>query len=73
MNFAVVFVKGPAERLVYINDGDVPEGRTNKHYAVEEGQNTFELKSSSRGPAHSVTANIVSRTPPMQVDLTPPG
>ena len=71
MVLAVVYVKGPAERLVYINDGEVPEGRTNKHYAVEEGPNTFELKLSSRGPASSVTANIVSKNPPMEVDLTP--
>lgn len=72
MAFAVVFVKGPPKRLVYINDGDAPEGRTNKHYAVQEGQNTFELKQSPHGPPNSVTDNIVSKDPPMEVDLTPP-
>lgn len=72
MAFAVVFVKGPPDRLVYINDGDAPEGTTNKAYAVEEGWNTFELKSSPKGPAFSVTANVVNQDPPFEVDLTPP-
>lgn len=73
MAFAAVYVKGPPERLVYINGGDVAEGRTNKHYAVQEGPNTFELKQSPRGPASSVTATILSKDPPMEVDLTPSG
>ncbi|MCZ6860952.1 MAG: hypothetical protein O7I42_11875 [Alphaproteobacteria bacterium] len=72
MAIAVVYVKGPPERLVYINDGEVAEGRTNKHYPVEEGPNTFELKKSPRGPAYSLTENIVAKDPPMEVDLTPP-
>ena len=72
MAFAVVFVKGPTDRLVYINDGAVAEGRTNKHYAVEEGRNTFELKQSPQGPPNSVTAEILAQDPPMEVDLTPP-
>ena len=71
MAFAVVFVKGPPDRWVYINDGDEPEGKTNKHYPVQEGRNTFELKASPRGPAVSRTIDVVAQDPPMEVDLTP--
>lgn len=71
MAFAIVFVKGPPGRFVYINDGDEPEGRTNKHYAVQEALNTFELKASARGPAVSRIVDVVSQDPPMEVDLTP--
>ena len=69
MSFAVVFVRGKPGRWVYINDGDEPEGRTNKHYAVQEGLNTFELKASHRGPAVSRTVNVVAQDPPMRVRL----
>lgn len=72
MAFAIVFVKGPPGRWVYINDGDEPEGRTNKRYAVEEGDNTFELKASSKGPAVSRLVTVIAQDPPMEVDLTPP-
>lgn len=72
MPFAVVLVKGPEGRLVYINDGDEPEGRTNRPYAVEEGINTFELKASFQGPAVFRRVNVVAQDPPQEVDLTPP-
>ncbi len=69
--FAVVFVKGPPDRRVYINGGEEPEGKTNKHYAVRAARNTFELKASPKGPAVSRTVDVVSQDPPMEVDLTP--
>lgn len=68
MPFAVVFVKGPPGRWVYINDGDEPEGKTNRHYPVTVSRNTFELKASNRGPAVSRVVDVVSRDPPMVVD-----
>ena len=71
MAFAVVFVKGPPGRWVYINGGREPEGKTNKHYPVEEGWNTFELKASPKGPAVSRRVDVVAQDPPMEVDLTP--
>jgi hypothetical protein len=72
MPFAVVFVKGPQGRLVYINDGDETEGRTNRHYPVQVGVNTFELKASARGPAVLRRLAVVAQDPPQEVDLTPP-
>ena len=71
MPFAVVLVTGPEGRLVYINDGDEPEGRTNRPYAVEVGINTFELKASPQGPAVFRRVNVVAQDPPQEVDLTP--
>ena len=46
MVWAAVFVKGTENRRVYINGDNDPAGKTNKHYAVETGWNTFELKAS---------------------------
>ncbi len=71
MSFARVRVTGPADRLVYINGGRRPEGRTNEEFVVDEGQNTFELKASPKGPAAVRTVNVVASDPPMEVDLTP--
>ncbi len=69
MAFAVVMVKGPPNRLFYVNGGVDSEGRTNKHYAVEVGFNTFELKASPSGSAISKTVNVLAQDPPMVVDL----